>query len=345
MDLQDYEIYIVEIQNLFLHECFKINNTFIMSTRDDYLGEINFYSDTINEFEREMLDELTIKFYSQHKNIYNRFKKYTSSYAMFFTNKDHLRFNKKEATSINYRNYLIRLISDQVDKEIDYFRMKDIDYRRLNHLPGLPGISIYSNQGEIPILEAFIYNHKDNNWHHLNGDIATQYSTGIGSQYDELDLNNKTNDIEYQIITSNRSDEMYLSLRSAIRRINESFYFNNYSSIFIYLMTTIEALAFREYRGFEEVRKIIQHIIANDKQDYDKFSDYFKDLSQIYRTEIVHNGKNLNDFFNDEEEIQSFLTKLLDIIKEYIIKVYEMNIISFEDLYIEKNKINKDLHG
>ncbi|WP_171031399.1 hypothetical protein [Ruoffia tabacinasalis] len=312
---------------------------------DDYLGKINIYSDTINKWEREMLDELTMKFYSQHKKIYNRFEIYASSYAIFFTNKDHLRFNQKEATSINYKNYLIKLISDQVNKEIDYFRMKDIDYRSLSHLPGLPGIPIYSIQGETPIMEAFVYNHEDDNWYHLMGDIATQYSVGIGSQYEKEDLNNKTSDIEYQVITSNRSDEMYLSLRSAIRRINESFYFNNYSSIFIYLMTTIEALAYKEYRGFKEVRIIIQHIIAKDRQDYDKLADYFKELSKVYRTEVVHNGKDLNDFFNDEEEIQSFLTKLLDIIKEYIIKVYEMNIKSFDDLYIAKNKRNKELHG
>ncbi|MEH7249762.1 hypothetical protein V7114_23630, partial [Neobacillus niacini] len=95
-------------------------------------------------------------------------------------------------------------------------------------------------------------------------------------------------------------------IKQVVKRLNEAMYIPDPNSQFVYLMSTLEVICSPEYIGFSEVRQKIAAIVCSNKSSYLKMGDQLRELSEIYRTDVIHNGK---DIF--KEQFENMSRKLL----------------------------------
>ena len=116
-------------------------------------------------------------------------------------------------------------------------------------------------------------------------------------------------------------------LKFGLRHFREIIFQDNKTSKFLQIMTLFEFLAFpEEYRPFKEVKKEIAALVALDGITYDALLERFHELTSKagfgYRTEIVHNGKEVLDFFESSTKLNVFFEELGFYITSYFYKAF-----------------------
>ncbi|ANS74555.1 hypothetical protein AWM70_08130 [Paenibacillus yonginensis] len=117
--------------------------------------------------------------------------------------------------------------------------------------------------------------------------------------------------------------------RLALRRLSEAMYVPHLDSKFIYLMTTIETLASREYLNFKKVKSKVVPLIVKSKSEYHALSEELREYSEDVRTEIVHNGKSISDI---STEYRKILLRLQFIIVRYVVALNHSGCSTEEEL-------------
>jgi hypothetical protein len=225
--------------------------------------------------------------------------------------------------------YLLERICTKIDRCLDKVRLLKCYFGNKELLPGIAGVIGNYKRG-------FIIDMDSNLVRDILGHVYNIYSIpGIGLEVDSSDL---VNDEKFDaLFMTERTDEVFLSCRSAIARINEAYYFNNYSAAFVYLISTLEMLASNEYMPFKKVKTNIAAFIATDKSDYHRICDLLRKMSEEIRTEIVHNGKSLYDLMDSEQELIKLFGFIVYTITTYCKNVVDTGIADFNDL-IEARK-------
>ncbi|HDR4407856.1 TPA: hypothetical protein QCP93_001255 [Bacillus cereus] len=201
----------------------------------------------------------------------------------------------------------IRNITEKVNRTLDLIRVFLCNVTDQEKLPSYPGIC---SEGFSSILLV----NNNNEYIPFVCKIHTlSVVEGLGLYLD--DTSSYTEDPLYNILYGD-VDTCYVFdiIRQAVKRLNQSMYIPDPNSRFVYLMSTLEVICSPEYIGFSEVRKIIAAIICSDKDLYLKFGDKLRELSEIHRTNVVHNGK---DIF--EEQFENMNKNLL-LLQSIIVK-------------------------
>lgn len=220
--------------------------------------------------------------------------------------------------------YLLERICNKVDRHLDKVRLKKCYFGNKEMLPGIAGVIDNYQRG-------FIIDMESNLVRDMLGHVYNIFSIpGIGLEIDSDDL---VNEPKFDaLFMTERTDEVFLSCRSAISRINEAYYFNNYNAAFVYLMSTLEMLASNNYMQFKKVKTNIAAFIATNKSDYHLICESLRNISEEIRTEIVHNGKDLYDLMDSEQELTKLFGFIVNTIITYCENVIDTGITNFNDL-------------
>lgn len=122
---------------------------------------------------------------------------------------------------------------------------------------------------------------------------------GIGAEFTNVEL---INSLPIFIYSNNELGEVGRICKYALKLntlITES---DNQSNKFIQVMTLFEYLGNPiEYEAFQKIKGKIITYIAKDKTDYNKLSLDFINYSKNLRTEIIHNGKRIEELLTTIE--------------------------------------------
>ncbi|WP_050399391.1 hypothetical protein [Bacillus mycoides] len=230
----------------------------------------------------------------------------------------------------------IRNITEKVNRTLDLIRVFLCNVTDQEKLPSYPGIC---NEGFSSILLV----NNNNEYIPFVCKIHTlSVVEGLGLYLD--DTSSYTEDPLYNILYGDVGTcYVFDIIRQAVKRLNQSMYIPDPNSRFVYLMSTLEVICSPEYIGFSEVRKIIAAIICSDKDLYLKFGDKLRELSEIHRTNVVHNGK---DIFEEQfENMNKNLLLLQSIIVKCIYGLIKSGAKSEEEFFdfIEMKKSKLDV--
>ncbi|EJV43862.1 hypothetical protein IEK_05201 [Bacillus toyonensis] len=230
----------------------------------------------------------------------------------------------------------IRNITEKVNRTLDLIRVFLCNVTDQEKLPSYPGIC---SEGFSSILLV----NNNNEYIPFVCKIHTlSVVEGLGLYLD--DTSSYTEDPLYNILYGDVGTcYVFDIIRQAVKRLNQSMYIPDPNSRFVYLMSTLEVICSPEYIGFSEVRKIIAAIICSDKDLYLKFGDKLRELSEIHRTNVVHNGK---DIFEEQfENMNKNLLLLQSIIVKCIYGLIKSGAKSEEEFFdfIEMKKSKLDV--
>lgn len=224
----------------------------------------------------------------------------------------------------------------KVDRALDFMRINFCQIGHQETMPGLPGIVKGFRNG-------IVVDFKNKKSRNLLGNVYQLYvQPGIGLYADLYSPENELSDI-YKCLFSERTDEVYVNCRSAFTRINEAMYMSNLNSAFVYLMSTLDMVASKKFVNFKIVKSHILPYVAKNKMEYHALSAELRYLSEVIRTEIVHNGKSLYELLKNDFDIKKILGRITMIIVLYCTEVYESEITDFNNLELERNKRKADL--
>lgn len=238
-----------------------------------------------------------------------------------------------QSTTIDQNYILINRLAQKADKALDLIRINENNFGVPEQLPGIPGITSDGWQ----LIEQM----NDGNITTINGKIIFLLREGIGLYPNDLSSNIYQDELYnclYEV-----TNEVNILFREVIHRVSESMYMNNLNTSFIYLLSTLEMLASREYLNFKKTKSKILPFISNSKTEYHNTSQHLKYISEDLRTEIIHNGKSIFDLFDNYEDVHKLLNYIKSIIIIYIKNVVNKEINSFNELEKERKKIINSL--
>jgi len=193
--------------------------------------------------------------------------------------------------------------AELVDEALDIIRYQFCNVTRLEDLPMYPGIFSEGTSGFLLVYEDETYTPLTYKIHLI----------GIVEQ-PGLEIDNvKT--ISDEPLFSFFNDEKSSSfssilVRKIMRRLSKSMYIYDPNVRFVYLMTTVEIVSsMDEYRQSKCVKKLIGKLISPIQKDYENVTKRMEKYFHDYRTEIVHNGK---DIFGPNRKLL-FEPNLLDL--------------------------------
>lgn len=121
---------------------------------------------------------------------------------------------------------------------------------------------------------------------------------------------------------------------------------DNLTSKFSQIMTLFEYLSCPyEFQKFQDLKKYLAVHIATDNSHYQKLLDRFKYLTKGevknigYRTDIVHNGKRIEDIVSDKKELLNLFGEL----QFYICSVIEEMLLLYDKDWLSIDEIRKEL--
>jgi hypothetical protein len=152
---------------------------------------------------------------------------------------------------------------------------------------------------------------------------------GIGLELNGQQIDNLLKSEFSNMLTDEKTNAIKKLSKLALRRLSEAMYIPHFDSKFIYLMTTIETLASREYLKFKKVKSKIVPLIVNSKAEYHALSEELRGYSEDVRTEIVHNGKLIADVSTEYKKI---LLRLQFIIVRYVLALNNSECSTEEEL-------------
>lgn len=237
------------------------------------------------------------------------------------------------------RKRFISYYMDKVNQTLDFFRVFQCTVSEQTSLPGIPSIMedgysvilLVNPQNEyIPLIDR-LYN------------LSIVDGLGLYMDSDYQTISKYKSDILYSALFGESESYTNLVSKNAIRRLNEAMYIPDINSRFIYLMTTLEILSHPEYIHFSKVKQVILALTCSSKNNFHEQSKLMTDISQNYRTEVVHNGKSL--LYLLPQGYNKLLNSLQGLIVRTVYAIVESGANSFEELeaYIEKRKIELEI--
>ena len=168
--------------------------------------------------------------------------------------------------------------------------------------------------------------------------IFYSLSEGIGCDAQGISIDEKTKDM----LLSSRNDDVYLKYRRILHRTCKSMEIFNVDNCFSFLCSTIESLINIESYGFTKKKIAILSFIVTEQKEFDILSQQFYFYSKLIRTEVVHFGKSLLNFFS-WKEVYDILNDLFLLIIRFCESVIDSNIYTFDELNAEILKKQRNL--
>ncbi|WP_454054736.1 hypothetical protein [Clostridium sp. Marseille-Q7071] len=219
----------------------------------------------------------------------------------------------------------LEILSKKVNRNMNYIILKYCKINNFNKMPSIAGITDGFRQG-IMINTNDLY---------IRGLLGEIYSLYCNSK-EELVLKKcfpeKEDSILYQLLYTKRNDEVYMNCREALSRICEAMYINDYTISVIHMFNTLDILE-PSYFDEDKMRTHVVAFISNNKDEYRIRMQELKNISDKYRKQIFHHGKDIVQLCENKQEIDMLFEKISDIIIDYCKNVVSLNITTFEELY------------
>lgn len=230
----------------------------------------------------------------------------------------------------------VKNITEEVNRTLDLIRIQQCNVTEQESLPSYPGIC---RDGFSSIL---LINDKNEYLPFVCRIHNMSVVEGLGLYLD--DVSRYVEDPLYDVLY-NDIEENYVStiIKHAVKRLNEAMYIPDPNSQFVYLMSTMEVICSPEYIGFSEVRQKIAAIVCSNKDSYLKMGVRLRQLSEVYRTDVIHNGK---DIFKEQfKDMNRNLLFLQGLIVNCIYNLITSGAKSEEDFhdFVEMKKIQLDV--
>jgi len=218
----------------------------------------------------------------------------------------------------------------KAERAMDYIILNKCSINKKHELPAHTGILEGYRIGVMSSLEL-------NDAREMLGKVYTMYpklpikfSVDIAT----LKLNEK---VEFELMFSDRTDEVYLVCRTALARVCQAMYMNDLTASIAFMFDTLDMLATNDI-NMDGIRSNVLPFISKVKSDYHTIGDSIKVLNELYRTPILHHGKSIFELVRNNEEVHNVFNQLMDIIVQYSTNVIRLGIQSYNDLDIEKDK-------
>lgn len=202
----------------------------------------------------------------------------------------------EEYNKLTHQNdvYLIKKYSEKAEDILDLIRFFECNYSTPEMLPARAGIwddrystaLLYFPKYQVGFVQA------------REVEIKT-FIKGIGTDITKQDL---INDLPIFIYSNDELGEVGRICKYALKLntlIAES---DNQSNKFIQIMRLLEFIGNPyKFENFKKFKGNIITYIANNKKEYHELSEKFRFYSENIRTEIIHNGKRIEDLLTNEE--------------------------------------------
>lgn len=313
---------IVPIRNFVIESVFKLNDVYFSPLDTE---EVSF-TDTMTKEEFDEVQSYVCLF-----NKSNKTKMINSTIAI-------MRFDNLDFKNVQEAFTLVDRVCEKLDRILDYFRLSNCHIGNFDTLPGIPG---FLSEGFKTIYK---WDNISNSFEVVPGEVTTMFQKGIGLMLYNEPTSKNYMDLSYKCLFSDRQDEVFLNCRSALTRVNEAMYMNNLNAAFVYLMTTIEMLADKDNQlNFSKVRPKILPFVTKTKKQYHNQSEYIRELSRNKRTEIVHNGKNIYELYDNKTQVTRELFRMTALIVNYVETVVGLEIYTFYELEEKRNEMKAQL--
>lgn len=218
---------------------------------------------------------------------------------------DYLNLNQIEDES------LIKSYSQRADKVLDIIKFISCNYTVPEMLPARAGL--WNDRYSVAMVHFPINNIAF--FQSREVEIKT-FIKGIGLEFSESDIVNNSGIL---INDEDKVGEVGKLIKYALN-LNASIAESESESLkFTQIMTLLEFLGNPfEYENFKKLKGKIITYIAKDKTDYHTLSEKFRFLSEEIRTQIVHNGKLLEDLIIDKEERKQLFKFFKNLINQII---------------------------
>lgn len=270
-------------------------------------GDLNYYNqdnfDEIITSEKISLRDHITSFTGIKKELFYNFP------LIVFRDKirieDYLNLNQIEDER------LIKSYSQRADKVLDIIKFISCNYTIPEMLPARAGL--WNDRYSV----AMVHFPSDNIAFFQSREVEVKtFIKGIGLEFSESDIINNSgiliND-EDEVGEVGKLVKYALNLNASIAESD------NESLKFTQIMTLIEFLGNPfEYENFKKLKGKIIAYIAKDKTDYHNLSEKFRFLSEEIRTQIIHNGKSLEDLIIDKEERKQLFKFFKNLINQII---------------------------
>ena len=226
-------------------------------------------------------------------------------------------------------------LCSNIDKSLSYLILSTIDINSNQVLPAKSGI--YNN-----FRVLYRFNYQTGILDSIPGKVYNQYI----EPDDEFiipvnfEITDKT---LYDCLYSDRDDEVYSLCKTALSRISECYYINDYTVMLSYMFDILDMLDPDDTEG-NKLKSHILPFVCNSKEEYHKLSMELKNIRNSYRNPLTHYGKNIYDLISTENEIFSLFNNLKAIIISFCKSVFLTNAKTFDELKIECNKKKVELH-
>lgn len=205
---------------------------------------------------------------------------------------------------------LISRLSQQAESAMDLIRF---NFCRMDLTDTLPG-PVGTWDGSEGFSGALLYNLRDNESYIIAGSCLTHLVVkGIG-----LNLGYNQISVSQQFFNKELA-EVGAIARTGLSLFTSVLEANTNTTKFIKAMSLFEYLAYpHDYKNFQKVKKEITCHIAKDKQQYERITNRFFELTGKrdeagayigYRTRIVHLGETLEEIL-DEKQIEKLLIEI-----------------------------------
>ena len=309
-----------------IYSCFEqgiIDKYTYITTPDDTIIELTQFKDLNAQ------DIINIQNALINPDIYNMNE---SSSLAIISNQPFLR--DPTWSPVKYFEFCDFLCSN-INKSLSYLILSNIDISTNQVLPSMAGI--FNNYREL-----YKFNYQTGTLDNIPGKIYKQYI----EPENEFIIPNDFKIIDkvlYDCLYSNRDDEIYLLCNTALTRICECFYINDYTVMLSYMFDILDMLDPEDTEG-NKLKSRVLPFLCNSKDEYHKISSKLKNMRDSYRNPLIHHGKNIYDLISTESEIFSLFTDIKEIIISFCKSVFLSNAKTFAELTIESQKKKANLH-
>lgn len=220
-------------------------------------------------------------------------------------------------------------LCSNINKELNYLILSLANIRNKEFLPSQAGI-----------FDGFRVIYKLHYYYHIAEGIPGR----VYSQYNESrtefaipDNFKITDKTLYDCLYNNRNDEIYYLCKTALNRLCECYYINDYTIMITYMFDILDMLDPEDTEG-KELKSHVLPFICNSKQEYHQACNKLKTIRNNYRNPLVHYGKSIYDLISTEDEIYTLFDDLKHIIVSFCKTVFLSNAKNFADLEVEREK-------
>lgn len=226
-------------------------------------------------------------------------------------------------------------LCSNIDKSLSYLILSNIDINNNQVLPSKSGI--YNN-----FRVLYRFNYETSILDGIPGKVYNQYIEPENEFIIPLDFE-ITDKTLYDCLYSDRDDEVYSLCKTALSRISECYYINDYTVMLSYMFDILDMLDPEDTEG-NKLKAHVLPFVCNSKEEYHKVSMELKNIRNSYRNQLTHYGKNIYDLISTENEIFELFNTLKVIIISFCKSVFLTNAKTFDELKIECNKKKAELH-